>query len=120
MLKYYGATNVKILNGGLKKWLTDGRATVENTPIVDTVFDEADGDYSYAEQDPKQCLQIGDMHKLAEKLKDDAGAQGFQIVDAREKKDFDASGDGKRSNIENSINLPIDDLLNQDGTLKSD
>lgn len=52
ILKYYGASNVKILNGGLKKWLIDGRAVVENAPIADTEFNEADGDYSYEAHDP--------------------------------------------------------------------
>ena len=60
------------------------------------------------------------MHQLASKLSEDAAAQGFQIVDARDKKDFDGAGDGKRSHIENSINLPFADLLNEDGTFKSD
>ena len=56
MLKYYGASNVRILNGGLKKWLADGRAVAENTPIVDTVFAESEGDYGYEPRDATQCL----------------------------------------------------------------
>jgi thiosulfate/3-mercaptopyruvate sulfurtransferase len=27
MMKYFGATNVKILNGGMKKWLAEGKQT---------------------------------------------------------------------------------------------
>ena len=27
MMKYFGATNVKILNGGMKKWLAEGKKT---------------------------------------------------------------------------------------------
>ena len=57
---------------------------------------------------------------MAAKLKEDAPGQGFQIVDAREKEAFDGAGDGQRSHIENSINLPFTDLLNEDGTFKSD
>ena len=60
------------------------------------------------------------MHKLASKLSEDAPAQGFQVIDARDKTDFDGAGDGKRSHIENSINLPFAELLSEDGTFKSD
>jgi len=28
MLRYFGARNVRILNGGLKKWLKEGRKVV--------------------------------------------------------------------------------------------
>ena len=55
-MKYYGASNVRILNGGLKKWLLDGRAVAADAPIVDTAFAESEGDYSYEAHDPQQCL----------------------------------------------------------------
>jgi thiosulfate/3-mercaptopyruvate sulfurtransferase len=32
MLRYFGATNVRILNGGLKKWKAEGRSTSKSAP----------------------------------------------------------------------------------------
>ena len=33
MLRYFGASNVRILDGGLKKWIEDGRPLVEGVPV---------------------------------------------------------------------------------------
>ena len=63
------------------------------------------------------------MHQKAENLylKDNnPNSVPDQIIDARDKKDFDGAGDGKSSNIKGAINLPFDELLNKDGTFKSD
>jgi thiosulfate/3-mercaptopyruvate sulfurtransferase len=32
MFRYFGASNVRILDGGLKKWLAEGRPVVNNAP----------------------------------------------------------------------------------------
>ena len=32
MLRYFGASNVRILNGGLKKWISEGRGIALNVP----------------------------------------------------------------------------------------
>jgi len=38
MLQRHDVSNVVVLNGGLKKWLKDGRPVVENAPLK-TDFD---------------------------------------------------------------------------------
>ena len=69
MLKYFGATNVRILNGGLKKWMAEGRPVIENTPTEKTTYNESDGDYSYGVANADSCiLAVAEMHKLAGKL----------------------------------------------------
>ena len=38
MLRYFGATNVRIMNGGLKKWISEGRDIVLNVPYREGEF----------------------------------------------------------------------------------
>ena len=68
MLRYFGASNVWILNGGLKKWQAEGR------PVV-TGYQEKhgeggfEGDYSFKAENPKACiLDIKEMHQVAAEL----------------------------------------------------
>ena len=51
MLRYFGATNVRVLNGGLSKWQRDGRPIIENAPLLSATFEESDGDYSFGVAD---------------------------------------------------------------------
>jgi thiosulfate/3-mercaptopyruvate sulfurtransferase len=44
-LRYFGATNVRVLNGGMKKWEAEQRATVTGAP--DEVNQDANGDFGY-------------------------------------------------------------------------
>ena len=116
MLRHYGATNVRLLNGGMKKWKAEGRTVVSGT-VEDPVFKLwAGGDYSYAATDSSRVIMdIGTMHGFAGKLykADDAASLDFQVVDARDAPGFSSA------NIKNSVNVPFDELLNADGTFKS-
>lgn len=58
ILRRYGASNVRILNGGLKKWLLDGRAVVENVPMPTTEFKEQDGNYDYSPQATVKSINL--------------------------------------------------------------
>jgi len=44
MLRYFGLENVKILNGGIEKWKSEG-GLVESGPIIDPPHVE--GDYNF-------------------------------------------------------------------------
>ena len=46
MLRYFGALNVKILNGGLKKWVAEGRSVTGGEYYGGRA--EEIGDYSYS------------------------------------------------------------------------
>jgi len=116
MLRYFGCPNVRILNGGLKKWEAEGRTT----------YSQTEGDYSFEVVKADDCiLDIKQVHELAGKLykAESASSLDFQILDARAKARW--AGEvaepraGLRSGcIKNSINVPFMVMLNEDGTFK--
>lgn len=68
-LKYFGAENVRVLNGGLKKWLIERRPVdsylnIEKTPKLSKIAD--DENYKYHIVSSKMSvLNIEEAHKLA-------------------------------------------------------
>ena len=65
MLRYFGASNVRILNGGLQKWIKEGRA-VTSGPYTPGEGLAEDGDYSYAAADPSRVVtDVKRIHELA-------------------------------------------------------
>ena len=112
MLRYFGATNVRIMNGGLKKWLKEGRS-VFCGPYTTGQGLEADGDYDYSIVDPAGAITtVKDMHKLAYQVVNKQTET--QITDAR------ATGRYEGGNVSGSISSPYAGLLNEEeGTFKS-
>jgi len=65
MLKYFGATNVRVMNGGLKKWVQEGRPVFQG-PYEDGAGLEEDGDYDYHITDPELAVtDIDKVHQVA-------------------------------------------------------
>ena len=61
IFRYYGAQNVRILNGGLKKWLQEGRPTFSGAQKI-----QEGGDFSYTEVDNSLLIMdIDHMHNVA-------------------------------------------------------
>ena len=116
VLKYFGAENVRILNGGMKKWQAEGRPVVKNVATEKKTYNEEEGDYSYSAANPESCVtEIAEMHKLAGKLFHLASPAeaDFQILDARSKGRFEGTTPEPRAGlrggcIKNSLNMPID------------
>ena len=69
MLRYFGASNVRIMNGGLKKWLKEGRKVYSGSYTDGETLPE-DGEYGgWAVQDPSMAItEIGKIHEIAGKL----------------------------------------------------
>ena len=110
MLRYFGAENVRVLNGGLKKWVMDGRE-IYRGPYEDGEGLEAEGDYDYKIEDPMQAVtDIDKVHEVAYYLANDA--TDWQITDARAPARFNGEvkepRPGLRSgHITGSINVPF-------------
>lgn len=127
MLNFFGATNVRILNGGLKKWQAEERKIVSG-PVEAAPAEDASGDYNFSVADQSRLISdIGVMHELAGKMYHAEGpaAIDFQVIDARPAERFEGATPEPRpgmraGHIKNSLNMPFGQLVNADGTLKSD
>jgi 3-mercaptopyruvate sulfurtransferase SseA len=65
MFRYFGAENVRILNGGLKKWLTEGKPTHAGDYVEGEGLPEG-GDYDYrVVNDTMGVTDINEVHKHA-------------------------------------------------------
>jgi thiosulfate/3-mercaptopyruvate sulfurtransferase len=105
-LRHFGARAVAVLDGGLQKWVAEGRPTEAGEPRPRTAhFDAREG---------------ADILSKAEIL---AGA-GCALIDARGKGRFEGSEPEPRAglaggHIPGSRNLPFGQLYRADGTFKS-
>ena len=107
----FGKTDTAVLDGGLPKWLAEGREVEDMPPIL------RDRHMTVA----RNAQLIKDVTQVASasKLKD------AQILDARSAARFKGEApeprEGLRSgHIPGSISLPYTDLQNPDGTMKPD
>jgi thiosulfate/3-mercaptopyruvate sulfurtransferase len=103
MLRHFGARHVAVLDGGLPKWVAEGR-TVESGLV-----ERAAGRFAVAEREDVVA-------------KSDLLAAG-RIADARGKGRFEGTEDDPRpgvaaGHIPGSLNLPFAELYRPDGTLK--
>ena len=69
MLRFFGAANVRIMNGGMQKWLKEGR-DVYSGPYSDGDGLDVEGDYSSWEvkDQSKVITDISEVHNIARKL----------------------------------------------------
>lgn len=114
MLRFFGAYDVHILNGGMKKWIAEGRETFSG-PVENPPSEQPDGNYNYKILDQTKVIKGGqNVNDVANKLV--IRAFNFQIIDSSPEGDFaqKSAGLGKRAH-----KVPYTDLVNADGTLKS-
>jgi len=110
LFRYFGHNEVAVLDGGLPKWLDEGR------PV--------DGDkVQYALGNFKATVQSELLHS-AEQVHNIVTGEGATIVDARGAGRFAGNSpeprEGLRAgHIPGSVNLPYNTLLNSDHTFKS-
>jgi thiosulfate/3-mercaptopyruvate sulfurtransferase len=109
LFRLMGKTDVAVLDGGLPKWLAEGRAVEDLPPVV--------RDRHMTVQRQAQLVRDVSQVAAAAKLGD------WQIVDARAPARFSGEvpepREGLRSgHIPKSLNVPFGKLLNTNGTLK--
>jgi thiosulfate/3-mercaptopyruvate sulfurtransferase len=116
-LKYYGHQNVKLLNGGRKKWLEEKRPiTTEAAKVTATTYHAA------GSTDESIRAYRNDVLKIVE------GKQPGHLVDVRSADEFTGkilappglSETAQRAgHIPGAVNVPWAQAANEDGTFKS-
>lgn len=111
MFKYFGQDNVAVLDGGLPKWKAEGHPVTDTPPVIRDR-------HMITELRPellRDVTQVAAAMKLGDKTIIDArSAERFrgEVVEPRP---------GLRSgHIPNSRNVPFAEVLNPDGTMKSE
>ena len=107
MLHYFGVDQVAVLDGGMGKWLAEGRATGNGEPRTRTAYFEA-------KERPGEVVS----------LKQVRAGLGVPLVDARGRPRFEGMEEDPRpgvasGHIPGSRNLPYAELYNPDGTMRS-
>lgn len=109
MFRHFGKPNVAVLDGGLKKWLVEGKSISDNPPTPRERQFTAQKDMSLV----RDVTQVASTTKLKD----------AQIIDARTPDRFAGKvpepREGLRSgHIPGSVNVFFKDVLNDDGTMK--
>ena len=121
-LKYFGHQKVSVLDGGMKKWLSENRSTDNKT-------NQDLGKLSNIDKlNPKNKYKIKekiDLIKNKKQIDENINKNQFQTVDARSRERFEGKVDEPRSGLRRgcivgSKNLPFKDCINSEtNTFKS-
>jgi thiosulfate/3-mercaptopyruvate sulfurtransferase len=107
VLKYYQHKDVRVYNGGQKKWLADGQKLVTDAPVV------TEAKYEIAEADP-------DIRTTGDYVLEHYEDADVQLCDARSVKEYigtDVRAD-RGGHIPGAINLDWVNTVQDDGTFK--
>jgi thiosulfate/3-mercaptopyruvate sulfurtransferase len=116
LLEYYGVPNAKLMNGGRKKWIDEGRPMTTDTP------GHSPTKYSVKKPNDKIRALRDEVMKFLEK-------KGGGLVDVRSPKEFSGEllapenlpqeGSQRGGHIPGAKNIPWATAVNEDGTFKS-
>lgn len=111
LMRLFGHHQAAVLDGGLPKWLREGRATEAGPPPCTTPAEFV------ADFQAELVRGIGDVKKIVRQ-----GGGGALILDARAKGRFDGTAPEPRPGLPSghmpgAANLPFNELLNPDQTM---
>ena len=121
-LKYFGHQKVSVLDGGMKKWLSENRST-ENK--IDQDFGKSSNIDNLNSKNKYKINEKIDLIKNKKQINDNLKRKHFQTVDARSRERFEGKVDEPRSGLRKgcivgSKNLPFKDCINSEtNTFKS-
>lgn len=109
MFRLFGKQDVAVLDGGMKKWIAEGRAVEDMAPVTRDRHLTARRNASMV----KDVTQVAASAKLGD----------AQIIDARSPERFkgevaEARAELRAGRIPGSLNVYYQELLNKDGTMK--
>ena len=124
MFRYFGAANVRIMNGGLQKWLKEGRPVFSGSCTNGEGLPALSSNQSdWTAKDPSLAVtEIAKVHEIAGKLFH--GDKNWQITDARPPAAFSKELPGPTgvtaNKITGSVNMPFGQLIDSEtGCIKS-
>ena len=116
VLMYYGFDNVKLMNGGRKKWIDEGRPLATDAPSYPKT--------SISVRGPKDSIRA-----LRDYVLDRVGKGGVALVDVRSPREFSGEllspenlpqeGSQRGGHIPGAKNIFWSQAVNEDGTFKS-
>ncbi len=114
-LKYYGHKDVRLINGGRKKWQDEGRELVTEAPSIKTS--------TYKASQPDRSIRA-----LRDEVRAELGKAGAVLVDVRSPKEFSGEllapenlpqeGAQRGGHIPGAKNIPWAQAVREDGTFK--
>uniref|UniRef100_A0A0N4ZL65 Thiosulfate sulfurtransferase n=1 Tax=Parastrongyloides trichosuri TaxID=131310 RepID=A0A0N4ZL65_PARTI len=109
LLQLYGQEKLSLLSGGLEKWKDLGYPIDHEVPIIHSI-----GNWT-AKCNSKIIIDYHVLTKKDSEGKDlfDRAGNDVTILDGRTEEQF------KKSHLKGFMNLPLDKLVNNDGTLKN-
>jgi len=115
-LKYYGHQDVRLINGGRKKWQDEGRELVTDAPTIKPA--------NYRAGQPDKSIRA-----LRDEVLADLGKAGVALVDVRSPKEYSGEllapenlpqeGAQRGGHIPGAANIPWGQAVREDGTFKS-
>jgi thiosulfate/3-mercaptopyruvate sulfurtransferase len=116
VLKLYGHADARVMNGGRKKWVDEGRPLVNGVPKVMAV--------PYRAQSPDTSIRA-----LRDAVTESLGRKGRGLVDVRSPKEYSGEllapenlpqeGAQRGGHIPGAANIPWGQAVREDGTFKS-
>ena len=114
-LKYYGHQDVRLMNGGRKKWQDEGRELVTEAPTIKPA--------TYKAGQPNKAIRV-----LREEIFGVIGKSGVVLVDVRSPKEYTGEllapenlpqeGAQRGGHIPGAANIPWAQAVREDGTFK--
>jgi|TARA_B100001540_G_C15760894_1_gene621629 thiosulfate/3-mercaptopyruvate sulfurtransferase len=113
-LKYFGHKKVSVLDGGMKKWLSENRPT---SKVVDTNFGKFSNIEKLNPENKYKVKENSEWIKNKKQIDDNIKSKIFQTVDARSRERFDGKMDEPRPGLKKgcilgSKNIPFKDCIN--------
>jgi thiosulfate/3-mercaptopyruvate sulfurtransferase len=115
-LKYYGHQDVRLINGGRKKWQDEGRELVTDAPTIKPA--------TYKAGQPDKSIRA-----LRDEVLADLGKADVALVDVRSPKEYSGEllapenlpqeGAQRGGHIPGAANIPWGQAVREDGTFKS-
>jgi thiosulfate/3-mercaptopyruvate sulfurtransferase len=116
LFKYYGHRDARVMNGGRKKWMDEGRPVETSVPSYPAT--------TYTAQEPDQSIR-----SFRQQVFDRLGKPKVGLVDVRSPKEFSGEllapenlpqeGAQRGGHIPGAANIPWASAVREDGTFKS-